>query len=228
MTKTTIINDLNQLENFINWLPPLRETECYYASLLARKKYHPSATSDKTQCVRFTASSKPSLLAKIKQLELANTSYVNKNGDSVHNDALALYMYVNPRDLVKASADLCKTLVDGLVRQQFSNPAYQALSAIQKSKGDSSCVVFDYDNVSVDEVKSYVKSKFTETYAFTFIKTRGGVHLVVDPALIEHDMKRSWHKYLLDLPGFDTSGDLMVPVPGCTQGGFTPYLLTGI
>ena len=39
MEKYKIITDKEKLLDFINWLPELRNGECYYVSLLARKKY---------------------------------------------------------------------------------------------------------------------------------------------------------------------------------------------
>ena len=52
-----IIHDINKLQEYINWLPDLNESEMFYGCLFARKKYCSSVPwpgGDKTQLRRFT------------------------------------------------------------------------------------------------------------------------------------------------------------------------------
>jgi len=88
MNYKIILNE-DELLSFIEWLPKLEEGECYYLTLFARKKYHESAMHDKSQCKRATATRKEWLYKKIRQMELVDGAYTNRNGTPVHNDSLA-------------------------------------------------------------------------------------------------------------------------------------------
>ena len=139
-----IILDIDELKRFLHWLPDLEPGECYYVCLFARKKYHLSAHNDKTQCKRFTATSKLWLLKKIKQLEIPLGCFTNKDGSSVHNDSLALYISVNPRSFMKAQRILIKKLADTIAENKFElNPYSLSMSAIQKAKSRTALVDFD-------------------------------------------------------------------------------------
>ena len=50
-----IITDEAKLKEFIDWLPDLREDECYYIALFCRKKYTDKLKSDKLQLKRVTS-----------------------------------------------------------------------------------------------------------------------------------------------------------------------------
>src|SRR5690606_18630002 len=99
-----IIRSLASLQDFVDWLPELMPGEVYYLSLLARAKYSEQlgrVKSDKAQLKRFT-SDKSRLIDKIAQLECEVGSYKLK-GIPVPEEALALYITVNPRSMTRAA-----------------------------------------------------------------------------------------------------------------------------
>ena len=57
----------------------------------------------------------------------------------------------------------------------------------------------------------------------TLLKTRGGFHLLVNLDSVDTLCRKTWYQYLSSLEGVDAKGDNLTPVPGCIQGGFTPY-----
>lgn len=221
-----IIKDPQALMDFINWLPDLEPHECYYIALFARKKYHFSAKNDKTQCKRLTATSKEWLIRKIRQLECPIGTYVNKDGSRIHEDSLALYISINPRSLPSAQKVLIKKLADTLSENlTHLNPSSLAMSSIQKSKSRTVFVDFDFDEVEFESISYLFKGQINKE-AYFRIKTRGGFHLMVSPSKVHEKYKKTWYNYIASFASCDVKGDNLIPVPGCTQGGFTPILIT--
>jgi len=225
MNYKIILNE-DELLSFIEWLPELVEGECYYLTLFARKKYHESAMHDKSQCKRATATSKEWLYKKIRQMELVDGAYTNRNGTPVHNDSLALYVTVNPRSFYKAQVNLLKRLADSITSNaKTNNPASMAMSEIQKAKNRTVFVDFDFDDVTYKECFVDIINVINGN-SYDIIDTRGGFHLLVKPDLVEEQYAKSWYKKLSEIKGCDVSNGSLLPVPGCTQGGYMPTLYT--
>jgi len=220
-----IIVDEKKLKEFIAWLPELEPGECFYASLFARKKYHPSAKNDKSNVKRFIATSKEWLLIKLRQLEIPEGCYTNKDGSPVHNDSLAVYICVNPRSFVKAQRmalkKLADVLADGVIEM---NPSQIGLTSIHKAKSRTCFVDFDFDDITYSGVDHILPSMINRD-AYEVLETRGGFHLLVDPNKVEEKFKKTWHQGIASFKECDVKGDNLIPVPGCTQGGTTPCLL---
>jgi hypothetical protein len=151
-----IIKDENLLREFIEWLPELKEHEIFYVSLLARSKYSSAIKGDKAQLKRFT-SRKDFLFDKIKQLECEIGSY-KTCGVEIPNEALALYIHPNPRDLRKATADVIGDLGKLLYEPKFTKKPHQlVLSSIQTSCSNKLYFDLDFDNVDINETLDIVK-----------------------------------------------------------------------
>lgn len=230
-----IILDQARLEEFVSWLPELKPHEKYFLCLQARKKYMPSLKSnDKTQLKRFT-SSKETLVDKIMQLECPIGCYRTKEGEIITDEAIALYITLNPRDMLKATYMSAKALIDTIQKQEgHLNPHSEVLSCIHKSKGKSNFVHFDIDKQTGNEQDKNapktdlsianifeIASKIVGKEAVTIIETRGGCHLLIDPSKVGPENK-NWYPMITKQIQCDQSGDLMVPVVGCCQGGFIP------
>jgi len=233
-----IIRDENLLLKFIDWLPILEKDEVYFLCLQARKKYMPSLKAkDKTQLKRFV-STKERLFEKIRQLECAFGAYQTDDGDIITDNGIALYITTNPRDMRKATFASIKSLV-GLIesndQQRNLNPHSEVLSQIHKSKSRSAFLHFDIDIpvgdesdrnaakccLSIDEICQKT-ADIVGSKAFDVIITRGGYHVLLRPELVTSKIK-NWYCALQSVLNCDQSGDLMVPVVGCCQGGFTPH-----
>lgn len=222
-----IIQDEPMLRSFINWLPDLEEGETYYVSLLARSKYSDAIKSDKQQLKRFT-SRKEDLYSKILQLECPIGAYTQK-GTPIPQEALAIYITPNPRSLYDAMFSGLTTLAKCIQQQlRHANPHQEVMNEIQKNKSRSCFVDFDFDYKG-EEFAANLKPQI---YAFTgesakvqFIETRGGFHVLVDPLSIEEPFRKRWYQGIAQLPHVDQTGDQMIPIPGCSQGGFVPKML---
>ena len=214
-----IVADEKELRRFIEWLPSLTDNEKFYCSLFARKKYCPHLikSNDKTQLKRFT-SDKDRLLQKIYQLEIAIDRYYLKGENSAPQESLVTYINPNPRCMRNAAFALGGKLLKMI---KDDNKGYnihaEALSCIQQSKSRSFVVDFDFDFKDDSIISKCVDVVGKD--ALTVIETRGGYHVLVKPHTVYND--RSWYQIIKNL-GCDQSGDQMVPIVGCFQGGFVP------
>ena len=227
-----IIKDKTQLLEFIDWLPELENNETYYICLFARNKYtrnedgtnkYPFLKSDKCQLKRIT-SNKENLYNKILQLETKIGSYQEKGYD-IPQESLVLYITVNPRDFELSTKNSLISLLH-LVTKKYSNynPHQIVMSEIQKSCSRKIYFDLDFDGVEIDDILPKLK-EYINIEAINILKTRGGFHLLIEVSKIEKQYQKNWYNNITKLPGIDIKGDNMIPVPGCTQGNFVPYLI---
>jgi len=231
-----IIKDEVLLRNFIAWLPELRDNECYYLCLFSRSKYaknedgsnkFPHIKTDKNQLKRFTVSKKDRIYDKIRQLEVAVGAYKTKDGMNIPQESLALYITPNPRNQEQAMFTLMKKLID---IQQCKGINYnihaESLSAIQKSC--SRKVYFDLDLDSNDAeniVRNTLDYSKINKDCIHVLKTRGGVHLLIELEKVAVEFRKSWYLYMTSNFRIDIKGDNLIPVPGTYQGGFIPRFI---
>ena len=165
---------------------------------------------------------------KIRQLSCPVGSYKQKD-ITVPQEALALYITINPRDFIMASKRSIHKLID-LNMQPYNgfHPYQEVMSEIQKAKSRSVFVSFDFDCSHESYVKALwnLRNKINEE-AFQTVQTRGGFHAIVETSKVAEQFKNTWYKDIKEqLRNFSSdaknTGDIMLPVPGTYQGGFTP------
>lgn len=223
----SIIKDPASLQHFIDWLPDLKEHESFYVVLLARNKYVKDLgigtfNSDKHQCKRFI-SKKERLFEKIQQLECPLGSYVIKD-IPVPQESLALYISPNPRDLLKATRMSLIKFAELIANGSAGHaPHQEVISQIHKSCGTKHFVDFDFDGKIYIELKNQI-DKMINPEATSVLDTRGGFHLLVHLDRIHESFSKSWYRNISAIEGCDIKGDNLIPVPGCTQGGFVPII----
>jgi len=217
-----IISNKEKLLKFIDWLPELEANEKYYCCLFARKKYCADQikSNDKTQLKRFL-SDKTRLYQKIKQLEVPLGAYQLKD-IAAPQESLALYINPNPRNLKKATFDGIIKLTQLLKNDNKNfNPHAELLSIIQKTISRKIYLDFDVDfkDFDFDKLKDIINLSCMD-----IVETRGGYHLLVKLAEIEKVYKKTFYQKISAL-GVDQTGDQLLPVPGCVQGGFVPRFI---
>ena len=219
-----IIKDEQKFLEFIEWLPELLVNEKYYVSLFARRKYNDAIEgTDKAQLKRF-ASTKEMLLDKVRQLECAEGSYRAKDV-VVPADSLALYIAVNPRSTVKAAFQTIIELTKSIENKNPNlNPHSIAMSQLHKAPARKLFVVFDVDRKNdLDQTVGNTRQVVGDA-ASNFLETRGGVHVIIEVTKVQSECK-NWYSELVTKLEPDQTGDLLIPVAGCCQGGFTPTFL---
>jgi hypothetical protein len=159
-------------------------------------------------------------------LEISKGSHIL--GDKpAPQESLVVYIHPNPRSQKQAARILIKRMADIISDNNSGfNVQAEALSAIQKSRGQKPYVDFDFDLADRNEIALIIKNVLglINSEAVTFLETRGGLHVLVKTKLIKDEFKRSWHSNISSL-GSDVQGDCMIPIPGCCQGGFIPRIL---
>ena len=215
-----MILDKPELLRFLGWLPELEEHECFYLCLFARRKYHPSANNDKFSCYRGSARSREWLLKKIE--DLSDRIFRNRDGSIVHRDSLCLYITPNPRSYARAQRWVLKKLADAIADGvTHLDPATLGMTAVHKAKSRTVYVDFDFDDIrEPPDLSNIVNSE-----ACSLLKTRGGYHVLVEPSKVHEGYRKMWYGQIKKL-GADICGDNLIPVPGCSQGGFSPHFVT--
>jgi hypothetical protein len=224
-----IIRDREQLEAFVRFLPDLQADEVYYVSLLARNKWVKTTgitISSQVQLKRFQATKK-TLVNKLEQMEVAYGVYMDK-GKPIPEEALGVYITPNPRSLTQSNFTVMKELLTGVQTGQVLNPYQVALSALQTNC--SKKVFFDLDiDIEQDKISENRIKELRQAIEFpaTWIRTRGGFHCLIHLNEIPKALVSKWYQQVLSLKtdGIDITmnGDNVIPLAGCTQGGFVPH-----
>jgi len=223
----SIIQNEQILKEFINeFLPDLLPGETFYVTLLARSKYCKDIVhinSDKQQLKRFTAT-KENLFNKIKQCECEVGTYFQRT-TPIPQEALAIYISPNPRDLEKATKNSLKLFAD-LITQPFYgyNPHQEVMSQIQKACARKIYIDFDFDGANIKEALPLLES-YINMSCVKILMTRGGFHVLIKLAKVDSEFMNTFYKNISGMKFVDQLGDL-IPIPGCYQGGYVPNFYT--
>lgn len=223
-----IIKNRDLLQDFIINLPTLQDNETWYVSLMARKKYYPEMTLSSLQLSRFTSKSH-NLLQKIEKLEIREGLY-SLSDREIYPDSLALYISANPRCIRKATLNLTKRLITLISEGKCSKLEQDVLSELHKSKGRGLFVIADFDikdtfRCKLDFHDRYLRDKININ-AYQLLKTRGGYHCIIESLLIRSKYGKTWWKSINSIPEIDKlDSDMLIPIPGCIQGNFSPYFI---
>ena len=232
--KHKIITDESILKDFIDWLPDLESTEKFYVALFARKKYDEtlqSTASDKMQLKRLLCN-KENIIHKLRQLEIEEGLYLLKDRVATQK-SLAVYITPNPRCMVKANKDMLLRLAKAVCNQNFFHNIHaEAISCVQRAKSYAHVVDFDIDDKTIDLTPM---QKILHKDCYKILETRGGYHIMVYPKLATEynrmlnfgtdEYPYNWHKAITSTFPCDITGDQLIPIPGCTQGEFTPKFM---
>lgn len=220
--KYQIILNEEKLDQFIDWLPDLGPSEMFYFQLFGRKKYLDKGElqSGHQSLSRFVCS-KHRIKEKIRQLEVPLGTYLNREVE-LPQECLALYVTPNPRCHEKAARQLLKVLADKITKQYEGYNTYQlAMTELHKACGKKYFIDFDFDNIDFDEISGKLFEAVNKD-AVKVLKTRGGFHVLVRIDRVAPEYSKTWYNKITGL-GCDVKGDNLIPLPGCTQGGFCPH-----
>lgn len=226
----------DELNKFINFLPNLDKNECYYFTLFARNKYlngNKKLSLNNFTLKRFIVSKKEQIKNRIERLEIKKGLYLDKNNDPIPEECLALYIGINPRNIELAQKKMVSELFELCINNEVTNLKSLAYTVIHNSSKNKRFTDFDFDFKN-DENKQKIFLKTVEELkkvlnieAFNILITKNGLHVLVEHDKVKPEFKNSWYLKISALDNCDIKGDNLIPVAGCNQGGFIPYLLKG-
>lgn len=229
-----LVKNRGELEKFIEFLPDCLENEQYYIALFARKKYDSSGLlkNDKSQLARKTAT-KDRIIEKIEQMQVEVGKYTY-DGKSIPQETLSVYINPNPRDLYKAGIQTLREIATKIGNEdKYYNPHSLTMNCIQTSCSNKYFFDVDIDfkrllsSAELDEIHSNLDKYLDGNYSS--IMTRGGLHVLVHLKRLSQSISKTWYKNV-NVPVLGTfdvmmNSDGLLPIPGCTQGGFIPYMI---
>lgn len=222
----SIIKDEKLFREFIDSLPDLLPHERYYVCLFSRSKYCKGLAhikSDKSQMRRLIVK-KEFIFDKVKQMECEIGSYKQRD-TIVPQEALALYITINPRDLIKATRNSLIKFAN-LIGVDYNgyDPQQEAISEVHRACSRKVYLDFDFDDVDFETVKDEIFS-YINKGACKVLKTRGGFHFIIERDKIAGEFRNTFYNKISAMNGCDVKGDTMIPAPGCSQGNFIPHFL---
>jgi hypothetical protein len=236
-----LIHNQDHLQNFINFLPDLKQNEGYFLILIARKKWYPeSGIPSAHKLKRETVSDKNKIIQIIRQWEVTEGAYTS-NGIPIDQRNLGVYMAFNPKNQYNACFELVNQCMSAIrSNKENINIKSMANDVIQGCNGSKNFIDVDVDIKEGEdylEIVKYIKSIVNEKY-LTFVKTNGGFHCLINlcknhaedfSVSFELSAKfgKKWYQELQKHP-FKSELNIMsndlIPVAGCNQGKFIPHL----
>jgi hypothetical protein len=240
-----ILIDRNEFIKFCSMvLPNLENDEQFYCSLLARNKWDKESNiGSKVQLKRFTSGNEY-LMQKLTQLETKIGSYQDKS-NSIPQANLGVYIMPNPRSIFNAGQDLIGEISGNTKKKVYHmNPQSMALSCIQTNCSRKIYYDLDVDIKYLDNKQKYIEFilinlsdiKLIKNEDFFAIETKNGCHILLKIENMVERLGRNWFKqiesvvqtynqYYVDGANIEMNEDNLLPIPGCTQGGFIPKLI---
>jgi hypothetical protein len=252
------VKDQNELFNFFTNLHNLEKDEVYTIVLATRKKYVTPEMGElklhdnvlKHMVIR-DSNNFGKFFQKLLQFDVPIGSYYDDNGNSIPEEALVLYMIVNPRSTMKAMKGLMDTfntyfLEIGLTPdKEYREELYEKvkkiertlLSEVQSANGRKLFVDVDIDCGTSNKSEGLVLKikEYFKDYNYILVETRGGYHLLIDNSF-EKELGKTFYPTIQKLNHelqveFGEKAECiinkqsMIPLPGTSQGGFMVKIL---
>jgi hypothetical protein len=218
--KYNIIRDVDKLNVFLNILPELQSGETYFMRLITRSKYVDSIKQDRDlkQCIIYN---KKDVVQSIRQMETEIGTY-----DNLNNDEICVYLSPNPRSQEEV---IRKTLIHFskiVGNYNGEDPMKIIYQNYRRSNNRQIFYDMDFDKCDKKYIIDQVK-KLINRDSVKVLYTKNGIHLLIKLSDIDIKMCPNWLNNISNLPNFDQNcmNDNNIPIPGCSQFGFVPYLV---
>jgi hypothetical protein len=248
MNNYNLIKEPVEVKKFLNLIPELQLNECMTVALFVRKKYakdYPELSLDNNDsCFDRTILGKSkkdrdsdfnaNVYRSILRYDAPYGAYVDRKGNNLPEDVLALYMSVNPRSAIKGTKELIKDLTEECFLQTHrdvyvGNLVSRAKTKIQKNPSRKLIADIDIDIKDENVLNAFRKLVNDHDSEVATIETRGGYHILVDIQIMA-EVNSKWFVDITNLARtFNDSvdkdvvefkTDTLCPIVGTMQGGF--------
>ncbi len=239
-----LIHYEKQVQEFVDFLPDLKDNEGYFLILIARKKWYPEGgIPSALKLKRETVNCKSKIISTIRQWEVAEGMY-KYDELPINLMNLGVYIGFNPKNQYNACFELINRCLGSIKTDEKNiNIKSMANDVIQCSNGTSNFIDIDVDIKEGEQnntIVAYIKSIINEQF-LTFIRTSGGFHCLIrlpktdsfihtgegEPdKVISPNYGNKWYMELKKHP-FKSDLNIMhhdlLPIVGCNQGKFVPH-----
>lgn len=244
----SLIHDFNEMRWFIGSLEQCPNT-FRVISLFSRQKYSSDVRSGHSELLETrilrVEDSLDTFVALVQRFEGPLGSYFHKDGKSVDNETLCVYLSLNPVCAIDVWQNLTKTFIDktrdSLVCKNpvcFTDLTDSLRYSLFKSKTENYYRELDVDTkdpILIERVWCAIKPLIEKV--FKIVETNGGYHIIF-AKLSRADEKllgnlfygknlAKWNYIGTDCNGkplekriVEITSDPCVPIPGTIQGGF--------
>jgi len=222
-----LLVDPNTLFKFYQKVvPDLKENECLLLLLAARKKYWSEIARSEEVLRREVIREKDwnIFYRKIKKMSYVEGIYTDKNGKEIPAEAMAMFIILDPKDVLKAWNTLQKEMVDLLFQyvrgdtnalKQFKRIDVRWFSALHRSQSRKKYWLIDIDSKD-EKLLNFVLEYLTPVWVS---ETKNGYHVIV-PANEDAALTIFKDRVFDGVENIEIHKEPMTPIPGCLQGGF--------
>lgn len=149
MDKYNVIKEIREVEQFLKYIPTLKDGEVYFIALMARNKYTKEVDiNDSVILHRNILKDKSHITKEMFKMEIPLGQYTF-NDVSIPQESLVAYIKLNPRSVFKANMHSIKDSVNEMVNQ------LEAQNSIFDKIND----LVDSGNVDIDSLKKVMSNK---------------------------------------------------------------------
>ena len=240
-------------------LYPLEKDEVFFVSLSGRKKYLTDEEREEFQLSK-TEMFERRIIREYDWHRFTRTLYkynvhdkgiVTKNGKTMPQKCLSIYMNINPASTLKALKDfndqmneyqyeLSRCILRGSptdnILYRIKKADRNLMTAYQRNRSRKIWTDIDFDipHENINVVRFFVDQLEDHDVRYFIIKTHSGFHVLLDQTTIKYDITTSLQKTIMysnkvmlpeDIGEIVVNKNEMIPVPGTLHADFPVHFV---
>lgn len=254
-----IVNEETLKSFFTNILYPLENDEVFFVSLSGRKKY---LSEDERQIYDLgrTEMFERRIIREynwdrfkrtIYKFNASSSAYVTKDGKSIPQKCLSVYVNINPSSTLKTLKDFNNKMneyqyelsqcimnnrpIDNII-SRIKKADRLLMTAYQRNRSRKIWLDIDFDipHKNFDVVQHFINEIEENGVRYVIVKTHSGFHVLMDRRTLNYNFNTSLQKTIMfskDVMSIDDFGEIvvnkneMIPLPGTLHADFPVHFL---